>query len=207
MEFSNETKQLIIKKIKKLKEYASWSPFSKKPPIGYGDCLTYRLSIVPHFNIEPIIDELLVDGKDGLVKRLKGLRDKALNNVKSWNRGESPDNFMQLPDNVLRDDVLALALTLERALRGQTASGGEVRDRKKSKKKLKPLSAKVAAVYELLKALPEHRGLTGREILEKLEKQNPPIIFDQSTLTKNIIPELHPYGVRNKRGAGYFINK
>jgi hypothetical protein len=83
---------------------------------------------------------------------------------------------------------------------------GKAVDKKKPKKKL-PLSEKAAAVYELLKALPEYKGLTGEKILEKLEKQNPPIIFDHSTLTKNIIPELHPYGVKNKRGAGYYIGK
>ena len=75
------------------------------------------------------------------------------------------------------------------------------------KKKRKPLSANAAAVYELLKDLPEHRAMKGREILKAFENQKPPKFIDQSTLTKNIIPELRPYGVINKRGAGYYISK
>ena len=77
----------------------------------------------------------------------------------------------------------------------------------KPKKELELLSANAAAVYELLKALPQYRGMKGQEILKALENQKQPIFIDQSTLTKNIIPELRPYGVRNKRGAGYYISK
>jgi len=69
-----------------------------------------------------------------------------------------------------------------------------------------PLSAKACAVLELLKALPAHRGMTGPEILDALMKRNPPMLCDQSTLTRRIIPKLKPYGVKNKRGAGYYID-
>lgn len=71
-----------------------------------------------------------------------------------------------------------------------------------------PLSENEAAVYELLKSLPEDRGMKGADILDKLTRQNPPIIFDHSTLTKNIIPKLKMhYGVKNTRGVGYYIAK
>jgi hypothetical protein len=116
MTLSDEVKRLIEENISKLKEYSSWNPASKKPPSGYSDCLTFRLSIIPHLNIEPIIDELLIDGKDGLVQRLKDIRDKSLNEVKSWNKKYKPEHFMHLPDNVLQDDVLALAVALEMIL-------------------------------------------------------------------------------------------
>ena len=59
MSLSNQTKNLITEKIQKLKQYAYWSSDSKKPPSGYGDCLTYLLSIEHQLNIEPIIDDLL----------------------------------------------------------------------------------------------------------------------------------------------------
>jgi hypothetical protein len=71
------------------------------------------------------------------------------------------------------------------------------------KKEKPPLGEKAAAVYEILKALPEHKALTGKEILQQLEEKG--IITDQSTFTKSIIPALRPYGVKNKRGAGYYI--
>lgn len=68
-----------------------------------------------------------------------------------------------------------------------------------------PLSENQAAVYELLKELPKHKAMIGKEILKKLEDKI--IIIDQSTLTKNIIPALRPYGIKNKRGVGYYIDK
>ena len=78
-------------------------------------------------------------------------------------------------------------------------------DTNKSKKKLKPLSEKAVAVLELLKTLPEHRGMTGPKILETLDAKS--IYIDQSTLTKNIIPELRHYGVKNKPRIGYYIER
>jgi len=75
----------------------------------------------------------------------------------------------------------------------------------KAETKQEPLSDNQASVYDLLKTLPEHKALTGKEILHQLEDKG--IIIDQSTLTKNIIPALRPYGVKNKRGAGYYISK
>ena len=77
----------------------------------------------------------------------------------------------------------------------------------KAKGEVLPLGEKPAAVLELLKAQPEHKALTGKEILQQLDAKN--IIIDQSTLTKSIIPTLRPYGVRNERKgrAGYYIQK
>lgn len=72
--------------------------------------------------------------------------------------------------------------------------------------RLAPLSENQTAVYDLLKNLPEYKAMTGKEILRQLEDEKA-IIMDQSTLTKNIIPALRPYGVKNKRGAGYYIDK
>jgi hypothetical protein len=68
-----------------------------------------------------------------------------------------------------------------------------------------PLTPRALAVLELLEALPPRQGMNGPQILEALEKKR--IFVDQSTLTKNIIPALKPYGVENKRGVGYFIRK
>lgn len=67
----------------------------------------------------------------------------------------------------------------------------------------KPLSDKTIAVLDLLKELRPNTGLTGPKILKKLYDKN--IIFDQSTLTKSIIPALKPYGVKNKPRIGYYL--
>jgi len=68
------------------------------------------------------------------------------------------------------------------------------------------LSEKTAAVLDLLKDLPPNRGLTGPEILKKLDDQHCHI--DQSTLTKYIIPVLKKhYGVENQPRIGYYIEK
>jgi len=67
-----------------------------------------------------------------------------------------------------------------------------------------PLTDRAAAVYELLKALPPHRGMKGPAILDGLGKQD--MLCDQSTLTKRIIPALRRYGVVNKPGVGYYID-
>jgi len=66
------------------------------------------------------------------------------------------------------------------------------------------LSGTAAAVYELLLELPEHRGLTGCEIVDMLRERG--TLTDQGTLTRHYIPKLKKsYGVVNIRGMGYFI--
>ena len=84
------------------------------------------------------------------------------------------------------------------AVRGDTIAGEGERE------STKPLTKKAAAVLDLLNTIPPNRGMTGAEILAALDKKD--MIFDQSTLTKRIIPELRPYGVRNRRGVGYYID-
>jgi len=98
-------------------------------------------------------------------------------------------------------------IDFERASVKATKEPKNAGDTNKPKKKLKPLSANAAAVYELLKALLEYKAMKGREILKALENQNPSIFIDQSTLTKNIIPELKPYGVKNRPRIGYYIER
>ena len=72
--------------------------------------------------------------------------------------------------------------------------------------KAQPLSRRAAAVYEILKSLPEHSGITGTEIINKLSQEQ--VYIDQSTLTKNIIPVLKKsYKVQNKPRIGYYIEK
>jgi len=67
------------------------------------------------------------------------------------------------------------------------------------------LSEKASAVLEILLALPSYRGMTGRQILLALDRLEPPIHIDQTTLTKRVIPELKPYGIENKPKIGYRI--
>lgn len=79
---------------------------------------------------------------------------------------------------------------------------------KKSPLKKLPLKDNDMVVLELLENLPERKGLTGKEILQALDKKE--IYVDQSTLTKSIIPRLqhNGYKIKNRRdGAGYYIEK
>ncbi len=83
-------------------------------------------------------------------------------------------------------------------------ASGNARD----KNRRPPLSENAAAVYELLKSLPEHKAMTGTQIINAIYEQNKNILIDQSTLTKNIMPILKKhYGVKNIRRTGYFIAK
>ena len=121
--------------------------------------------------------------------------------------------YDELRDGYAKEYVRArVELALERvgkdlqgeaeAVRKKQAERGEAGGQKRRP----PLSANAGAVYELLKALPEHKAMTGKEIITALDEKEK-IFIDQSTLTKSIIPALQPYGVRNKRGAGYYIVK
>lgn len=68
--------------------------------------------------------------------------------------------------------------------------------------RLKPSSDKAAAVYEFLLTVPAHRACTGRQIIETLDKAG--VIFEQSTLTTHLLPQLKAYGLEST-GAGYRI--
>jgi len=102
---------------------------------------------------------------------------------------------------------LALANDLDRwadELEKEKGDKGAIRTEIPQNQYSEKLTQKAAAVYELLKNLPPERGMTGREILNALSKNN--IFLDHSSLTKNIIPVLKKhYKVKNKRGVGYFI--
>ncbi|MBI1370840.1 MAG: hypothetical protein GC162_19575 [Planctomycetes bacterium] len=65
------------------------------------------------------------------------------------------------------------------------------------------LTASAAAVYELLLEYPPHRGLTSTEILDLLSDRG--FRLDASTLRGRVIKELGPYGIENRRNAGYRI--
>ena len=68
-----------------------------------------------------------------------------------------------------------------------------------------PLSPTAAAILDALLALPEHRGMTGPEILDHLSQLPDAINTDESTLTSRYIPELRMYGVKNRKKVGYYI--
>ena len=62
-----------------------------------------------------------------------------------------------------------------------------------------PLSDTEQAVFDLIVGLPKGKGITGKEICNKVSGLGP------STLTRHIIPKIKRRGVRNRRGVGYFI--
>ncbi|MEE9212443.1 MAG: hypothetical protein V3U29_07290, partial [Phycisphaeraceae bacterium] len=66
-----------------------------------------------------------------------------------------------------------------------------------------PLSERAAAVYEILTKLPEHRAMTGPQLIDALVARG--IRTEQSTLTSRIVPELRPYGIENVPRKGYHI--
>ena len=75
-----------------------------------------------------------------------------------------------------------------------------------------PVTRQAAEVLELLLALPPHRGMKGPAILDalaRLETDSYPdgLYIDRSILTGRIIPSLKPYGVTNKPGVGYYIDR
>jgi len=161
--------------------------FAQKPPYYLDPELRILQHVEPRFHPEVrLIEHEICEAS---ILALQFLRNAAISKRDQLQQSTKTESEKALQNKATKD------------------SGGKVGATKKSKKKLKPLSKTAAAVYELLKDLPEHRGLKGREILEELERRDKPIFIDQSTLTKNIIPALRPYGVKNKRGAGYFISE
>ncbi len=70
-----------------------------------------------------------------------------------------------------------------------------------------PLSDRARAVKDLLRALSADRGMTGRQITKALSELKPPIFLSQSSLTKDVIPELKLWGLKNRRRIGYFFPK
>ncbi len=72
---------------------------------------------------------------------------------------------------------------------------------------LPPLTKRGRAVFSILQALGPDEGMKGSKIIATLSEGKPPDHLDQSTLTKAIIPELKPRGVKNKRGVGYYVER
>jgi hypothetical protein len=68
-----------------------------------------------------------------------------------------------------------------------------------------PLSDEARAVLAILRNLPESEGRTGLELVQALRKQTPSITVDVDRIKGSVRRELRPYGIDNKRGAGYFI--
>ena len=89
-----------------------------------------------------------------------------------------------------------LELTAARLITDELVSTGSRYD--------EPLTKRAESVYQIIL---QFGPIIGREIIEKLDKCGHEDIgsIDQSTLTKDIIPELKRLrGVRNKPGVGYY---
>ena len=104
-------------------------------------------------------------------------------------------------------EVSALVVSLKQKLsilmdeeyrRSDQATGKEARS------EVVPLTEQQAAVLSLLKGLPPGGGLTGSELVKRLDLGGQTV--SQSGLTTRIMPTLRKHhGVRNRRGVGYYI--
>lgn len=155
------------------------------------EVLTAAHGIRRHFG--PIMEQ------GQLVDQLPGVsdHDKATSMQKRWQkaRAELYDRLVSLADRA--------------AAEYNSKAGGDAGEGVVS---TEPLTHPAAKVLEILQGLKEYEGLKGDAILDALAtmatKEDPHgIIIDNSTLTGRIIPELRPYGVRNKRGVGYYIDR
>ena len=72
-------------------------------------------------------------------------------------------------------------------------------------KKLPILSPTAALFYEILLALPPHRGLTAPQVLDMIREKDPVKLVAPETLRGRIKAELVPYGIDNAPRIGYFI--
>jgi hypothetical protein len=77
--------------------------------------------------------------------------------------------------------------------------------------RLRPLTKKGYAVYELLKALPDGKAMVAQEIMDELARYEgddaPKGIRIDSGTFKEIVRELKPYGLKNRPKVGYYIQK
>ena len=115
---------------------------------------------------------------------------------------------VQNPDELDWDDILThievfLCKTEQKTKLGESGKTGDAEDAIITANN-EPLSGKALAVLHLLREQPPNQGLTGPQILTKLDDKK--IIISQSALTKSIIPALKPHGVRNKKRIGYYIH-
>jgi hypothetical protein len=68
-----------------------------------------------------------------------------------------------------------------------------------------PLGPLAAVVYEHLLSLPQHRAMTGREIVDWLSKEQNKYVDDKQLHRDIINPLKEGYGLRNKPKIGYYI--
>jgi hypothetical protein len=69
-----------------------------------------------------------------------------------------------------------------------------------------PLSNRERAVFDFLTSLPKGTARKGEQIVQTLSHANPAVHISVSSLTKDIIPKLKAWGVRNRRGVGYYVD-
>jgi len=67
-----------------------------------------------------------------------------------------------------------------------------------------PLGGNAGLLFEKLITLPEHKGMTGRQITDWLQNDHDTII-DESRVAKELVPALKPYGIKNTPRIGYYI--
>jgi hypothetical protein len=90
--------------------------------------------------------------------------------------------------------------------RGRTIGAGDSAANKTAGQACLPtLSANAAAVYEILLALPDYRGLQGPKIVQRLKAERG-ISISEEGLRSRLIPELKPYGIENTPRIGYRIS-
>ena len=116
-----------------------------------------------------------------------------------------PDKFGKKPPSayyeVQRDFFFESSSVVSRLL--EIEKGHKLKKKSSAANTNEPLSDKALAVLHLLQEQPPYQGLTGPQILKKLDDKK--IIISQSALTKSIIPALKPHGVKNKPRIGYYI--
>lgn len=66
---------------------------------------------------------------------------------------------------------------------------------------LPPLTDTERAVLEIIKKQYSGEGIQGKDIVKQMRG-----LIEVSTLTRHIIPKLKTHGVKNRRGAGYYIS-
>ncbi len=78
---------------------------------------------------------------------------------------------------------------------------------RRQRSSLPPLSPRAFAVRELLRSLPQGKAMTGPDIIAALYERDRTMNMDMSTFTSRIVPELKPYGLRNKPRIGYYLEQ
>lgn len=104
--------------------------------------------------------------------------------------------------DVIRRDTLDALESVGKLLRLNDNANGENESSQLPMVDLPMLSPKASAVYELLLQLPEHRAMTGPQIVDALPME---AAMDESTLRKSIVPALKPYGLEHIAKVGYRI--